>query len=230
MGNTSSKIIAMVGLIAGVVGLSLGFAAFSNTLTIKSSAEVTPDQSTFDVNLYSNEDGTSTTGVAVTNASNLAVGTATITNPTATAGQAGTASIEGLKATFTEPGQSVTYTFYAKNDGQYNAFLKNVTYNKVTGENANKVCTPKTGTTESLVTAACEHIHLTVKVGDDATVVPTAGFGEVTLSNHSLLKGNHEKIEVTISYDAETESTGIIRADGDFDVAFGDVDLLYASV
>ena len=57
MENRSSKVIAIVGLIAGVVGLSLGFAAFSNTLTIKAAADVTPDQATFNVDLsWSNDD------------------------------------------------------------------------------------------------------------------------------------------------------------------------------
>ena len=47
--DRSTKIIAIAALLIGIVGLSLGFAAFSNTLTISSSAEVTPDQSAFNV-------------------------------------------------------------------------------------------------------------------------------------------------------------------------------------
>ena len=229
MENRSSKVIAMVGLVAGIVGLSLGFAAFSNTLTIKSSASVTPDQSTFDVNLYANTEGTTTSGVAVTNSSSLTVGTASISNDDTE--NPGTASIEGLSATFTQPGQSVSYTFYAKNVGNYNAFLKTITFNQASGSSTYIKCTPASGTDATLTATACNHIHLTVQVGNDtATSAPVAGYGPVTVNSHSLVKGAYEPIVVTISYDAETSETGIIRADGNFSVAFGDVDLYYASV
>ena len=36
--DRSGKVIAIVALLVGVVGLTIGFAAFSNTLTIQSSA------------------------------------------------------------------------------------------------------------------------------------------------------------------------------------------------
>ena len=44
-----ARIIAIAALLLGVVGLSLGFAAFSNTLTIQSSAEVTVNSDVFNV-------------------------------------------------------------------------------------------------------------------------------------------------------------------------------------
>jgi hypothetical protein len=77
----NSKVIAIVALCIGVVGLSLGFAAFSNTLTISSSATVAPDASTFNVDFSAvDNDVDVTTPVSVTNVSNLAVGTAVIDN------------------------------------------------------------------------------------------------------------------------------------------------------
>ena len=48
--SRTSKIIAVVALVVAVLGLSLGFAAFSNTLTISSSATVSPDSGDFDIN------------------------------------------------------------------------------------------------------------------------------------------------------------------------------------
>ena len=47
--NRRSKRLTMAALITGIVELSIGFAAFSNTLTLSSSAAVTPDQSNFRV-------------------------------------------------------------------------------------------------------------------------------------------------------------------------------------
>ena len=48
--DRSAKIIAIVALCIAIVGLSIGFAAFSSNLTISSSANVKPDPSSFDVN------------------------------------------------------------------------------------------------------------------------------------------------------------------------------------
>ena len=44
MENRGSKAMALAALIVGVVGLTIGFAAFSATLTINSSATVTPNE------------------------------------------------------------------------------------------------------------------------------------------------------------------------------------------
>ena len=44
-----ARVVAIAALLVGVVGLSLGFAAFTNTLTIKSSAEVKVGDSVFNV-------------------------------------------------------------------------------------------------------------------------------------------------------------------------------------
>ena len=45
--DRSAKIIAIVALCVAVVGLSIGFAAFSNNLTIKSNATVSPNQNDY---------------------------------------------------------------------------------------------------------------------------------------------------------------------------------------
>lgn len=47
--NKKTKVIAIVALIIGVIGLSIGFAAFSSILNIQSSANVKPDNSTMNV-------------------------------------------------------------------------------------------------------------------------------------------------------------------------------------
>ena len=43
--DRGGRVIAIVALLVGVVGLTIGFAAFTNTLTIQSDASVTPDDS-----------------------------------------------------------------------------------------------------------------------------------------------------------------------------------------
>ena len=61
-----ARFIAIAALLVGVIGLSLGFAAFSNTLTIKSSAEVNVDPNTFNVDFADSTGDTSATTVTPT--------------------------------------------------------------------------------------------------------------------------------------------------------------------
>lgn len=217
--DRGTKIIAIAALLVGVVGLSLGFAAFSNTLTISSSAEVKPDQSKFNVDFSATSSGEVSTSPVTAVLSPTGVEGFTATD--GTIDNSGDPKITNLHAKFTEPGQTATYTFSAKNIGEYIAYLKTISFANVAGESATKVCTPGTGTTASLVSAACEDITLSIKVGNEA--VTTGSVASIT--NHSLAIDANDPIVVTITYAA-----GGHRADGDFTVAFGDITLTYSSV
>ena len=211
----SSRVIAVVALCVAVVGLTLGFAAFSNTLTIESSANVKPDASTFNVDFSSSESALETNPVtAVTEPGGLTTGPATISN-------VGSPTISGLSVEFTEPGQKATYTFYARNEGEFTAFLKSINYANVASGNSPRKCTATDGATDSLVQVACDDITLSVKVGNDSAVTGTKD----SISGHSLAKKASEEIIVEIEYAAEGD-----RADGEFSVEFGDVSLTYSSV
>ena len=215
MENRGSKIVAVIALCVAVVGVTLGFAAFSNSLNIKPSADVAPDASTFNVDFSSSNSSLSTDPVTPTKSpSSLVATNATISNE-------GDPTISGLSATFTAPGQSVTYTFYANNIGEYNAYLNSITFANASSGDSFKVCTPGGGTTASLVTAACEDITVSVKVGSDGEVTSS----QASITGHTLAKDAFEPIVVKIEYTA-----GGDRADGDFSVAFGDITLNYGSV
>ena len=209
----STKIIAIVALCVAIVGLSIGFAAFSNNLTIKSDATVTPNASDFDVNF-------STSNTSELEGTVSGVGTNSATAEDATINNSGDPTITGLKANFTEPGQKVTYSFYAHNAGKYAAYLNNVTYANVSGQTATKVCTPGVGTDATMVNAACNGISVSVKVGNDNY---TGSVSSIT--DHLLDLDAYEEVVVTIEY-----ASGATRADGDFEVAFGDITLTYDSV
>lgn len=217
-----ARVIAIAALLLGVVGLSLGFAAFSNTLTIKSSAEVTPDSGVFNVD-FSTSSSTVTAGT-VTPTLAPSNGPAGFTGQAATIDNSGTNSalIKDLKATFTAPGQSVTYSFYTKNAGELQAYLSSVTFAEV-ATGVTKTCTAKTGTTQSLVTAACNGISITMTLGSEDF---TASKARAQFSGtHDLAKNASEAVTVVIAY-----AEGSSQADGDFDVAFGDITLNYSSV
>lgn len=211
--DRSTKVIAIVALCVAVFGLSVGFAAFSNDLTIKSEATVKPNASDFDVN-FSSSDTSETDGtVTATSTAGVTAQDATINNATAP-------TISGIKVEFTEPGQSAKYSFFAHNAGKYNAFLNNVTFKNVTDANANIVCVAAEGTNANMVASACQGISIKVKVG-------TTTFAESTptITSHELTIDQYEPVEVTIEY-----RTGAARADGDFQVNIGDIVLTYGSV
>ena len=213
--NRSGQFIALLALIVAIVGVSVGFAAFSSALSIQSSANVKPDQSTLNVDFSSSDTAVVTNAIKPTTTPTTVVATdATIDNSTDPV-------IRNLSATFKEPGQKAVYTFYAYNAGELEAFLKSIVYENVSSETSNKVCTAGEGTTDALVQKACEGISLKVKVGTEAET----SSGIASISNHSLGKAKSEEITVTLEYASDAT-----RADGDFTVSFGDVTLNYSSV
>lgn len=211
--DRSAKIIAIVALCVAIVGLSIGFAAFSNDLTINSNATVSPNESDFDVNF-------STSNTSELDGTVSGSGTNSATAENATIDNSNSPTITGLKANFTEPGQTVTYRFYVHNAGKYVAYLNNVTYANVSGKSATKVCTPGVGTDTTMVAAACNGISVSIKVGND-----TYTGSNSSIINHSLGLDAYEEVVVTIEYNSSAS-----RADGDFEVAFGNITLTYDSV
>ena len=213
--NRTVQLIAILALVVGVVGLSIGFAAFSNTLKIKSSATVAPDKDTLNVDFSSSPTEVEANEItAVSNPVGLITTKATIDNTSDPV-------IKNLSATFTEPGQKATYSFYAYNAGHLQAYLKSIIYGNVPDNTTNKVCTAKEGTTDALVQKACNGISVKVKVGSEAETNSSVA----SISNHALTKGQAEPVTVTLEYAQDAD-----RADGDFTVAFGDITLNYSSV
>lgn len=212
--NRTGQIIAIFALVVGIVGLSIGFAAFSNVLKIQSSATVKPSSDTLNVDFSS-----SNTEVLT----NEIVPVASPTSLVYTNGQIDNTNdptISNLSAIFTEPGQKVVYDFFAFNAGQLDAYLKSIVYSNVADKTANKVCTAVEGTTDELVQKACNGISVKVKVGSEAET----SSGIASISNHALAKAKSEKVTVTLEYAQDAE-----RVDGDFTVSFGDITLNYSS-
>ena len=212
MTDRKKKLIIMIALIA-VVGVSIGFAAFSSSLLIKSSLSVDPDSSTFSVVFSSSSTALETNAITPTvNPTTLTASSATINN----SGKYPT--IENLEATFTEPGDSVSYTFYARNTGKYDAYLTSIVFQDLTS-GVFKECIPGEGTDKTLVASACNSISATVTVGSESATSTTLG-----IADHELLQGNSETVTITLSY----ASNGT-RADGPFEVNFGNIYLTYGT-
>ena len=212
--NRGSKILAIIALLVSAVGLSLGFAAFSQTLTIRSSATVRPNSSDFKVVFSSSDTVLETNPVqGVATPSTIETSTGSISNTV-------DPRITGLGAVFTAPGQKVVYTFYAANTGEYDAFLKSISFGNASTGTSPRVCTAKPGSTEALVQTACNDISLKVKVGNELETDSSVS----GITGHKLAKGEFELVTVTIEYAVDGA-----RADGDFSVDFGDITLNYGS-
>lgn len=206
----------MVILLAGVVMLSTGFAAFSSELTISSSAIVRPDSSAFKVVFSSDGARYLTDQVKGEVVGDATVGYATIDN------SGDVPTISDLTATFTGPGQSVRYLFYVYNAGAYDAYLTGVTFKNVEGENSSKVCTAidSSSVTNSLMQSACNDINVTFNLGGTTVMNSTSG-----IKGNVINKGAYKNVVVTISYINNGNSS-----DGDFRVEFGDIGLSYSTV
>lgn len=75
--NKKVKIITITSLCLAVVGLTLGFAAFSNQLTISSSATISPDSSDFKITAY----GISDTSISMDNITDKSFDSTTLSVP-----------------------------------------------------------------------------------------------------------------------------------------------------
>ena len=150
------KIIAIAALLFSVVGLSIAYAGFTSTLTVEGTATAA---SAWKIKWISLDSGTATGYASVEN-STLAI-------------QSGDQSISGFMGTVKAPGDTITYTWKVRNDGDINAKLAGVTLGSLS-------CAPATGSsaTQAEATALCD--KLSVSFTYDGTAV-TSGTTGLTL-------------------------------------------------
>lgn len=218
----SSKIIAIIALCVGVVGLSVGMAAFASNLVIQPSASVSPSSSEFNV-VFSNATKGTEAGGATSSTPSIVQENITLST---TGADASASVIRGISATFTGPGQKVTYTFEAENLGKYMAYLNSVIYSNATGKSEFKSCIPGAGTTASLVQNACNDIQLKLTIGGKEYSTTNEN-----ITNHTLASGSSDTVVVEIEYvlKGTQEAPTNTLADGDFTVNFGNIELVYGS-
>ena len=150
------KIIAIAALLFSVVGLSIAYAGFTSKLTVEGTATAA---SAWKIKWISLDSGTATGYASVEN-STLAI-------------QSGDQSISGFMGTVKAPGDTITYTWKVRNDGDINATLAGVTLGSLS-------CAPATGSsaTQAEATALCD--KLSVSFTYDGTAV-TSGTTGLTL-------------------------------------------------
>lgn len=183
-GSRRIKILTIVALIIAIASMSLGFAAFSASLNISSSAAVAPNSSDFKMKIYGfdTEDNfadfmskvfnysefdesllSEDNSFAYTSRDNGATGTiAYIDNSTM--------SISNMNVTFTDASsQYVQYVFVIKNTGKYTAYL-NVLDLEAANSNLVSSCEGLEGTTPALASAACQDLEFKYVAGSSQGV------------------------------------------------------------
>lgn len=199
--SRKTKKMILIVLLLVVVALSIGFAAYSSTLTIQSSALVKGDPDAFSV-VFSSSDTESIGGTPIYDGTYATGGTF----------EKSARILTDLSATFDAPNQTATWKVYAYNDGSFPAYLNGITVGSIT-------CTAKDGTDQTKVDDAAKGIKLSVTVGQTYTQTTN------NITGHQLGIGHAEEVIVTLTYE-----DGSAIADGNFDVAIGDITLLYESV
>lgn len=224
------KILSIVALVVAIAGMTLGFAAFSTTLNISSSANVTPSSEDFKIRVYGfKDDSIYDEGSSIFNFTDDdlsdSYGTALMDGATGTIASIDNSAhvITNLNVNFENKTGEVMYSFVIKNEGKYDAYLdlSNLIYSNGEyglGNIINKSCFAGDGTTESLVDQACDGISALAAIIDKET-----GDGKyITDDFYKIQVNDYEHFVVIIRYDGPF-------ADGPFDVEFEDFQLKFST-
>ena len=218
--NNKDKILSIIALVIALSGLTIGFAAFSSTLTISSSATVTPTDDEFIIKIYGTESQADV-------GNDLSKFTSEIKSvpfyntkmvPTDAIIDNDNLKITNLNVTFEEPQTGSAWAFVIKNKGKYDAYLKE-TINYIS---TTKECTPSKDATPELVTEACKGIVATTTILD-SSYNPICTNGECA-SGYKIPKEDLIVLIVNIEYQ---ENAAL--ADGDFSVKFADYEFEFST-
>ena len=192
--NNGLKVAVVAALVISVLGVAVGFAAFSTTLEINGAATV--EAANWDVHFEklakATSDFTATEDTAPTIKAN-------------TDGKAA-AAIGDYAVTFTKPGQKAVYTFDIVNTGTYNATLTSITMKNV------PTCTGTAADEDQKTTDAtnvCKHLKYTL-----------TGVNEG--SSLAAKTGKVETVTLTLEYEDFEDETELPTAPvtvSDLDVA-----------
>lgn len=202
-----TQIVTIVALIIAVVTLGVGFAAFSATLNISSSASVSPSSDSFSVGFNATSDGIMGQEQSISPVFGVGAAQGSTVNF-----RAGDKSLSDLRVYFSEPNQMIQYDLWITNNGELDAYINKFVFNET------PVCIAETGASDDLVQDACEGIELVVQLkgmsinsGDNINCV--------------LGKGSSVDISIQIRY-----KEGSAYADGPFSVDFGNISIESSTV
>lgn len=211
------KILSIIALVVAIVGMSLGFAAFSATLNISSSASVTPNSDDFNVILCDQPGiGACSLGGYVYFVNGQSYGGAiNDDNVSGVMGQEMAVAME-----FSGTNQKMVYTVFVQNVGEYDAYLRSITFTALSNGEYKKCTALSSDTSDNLVQEACDGIRTTISIGGAYYDI-----GETNISGHLLEKNTSEELVLTVEY-----LDGSTLADGPFNVSFAGLKLNYSTL
>ena len=184
MQESKKKNILIGGLLAIVLVMAVGYAAFATTLNITGTASIS---SSWNVHF----DTTKTSGSGVVSTS----GTATGGTISYTDGQHATISSTDL----VKPGDSATYTLTILNEGSLNATLGAITINGTGCTASGLTCTSTSG-----------NIKFTVSNPSTTSLVATSGSATMTVTaeyvNREVTSATNETASIDVSFTATQAS------------------------
>ena len=227
------KMLSIIALVVAVAGMTLGFAAFSTTLNISSSATVTPNSEDFKIvayglpegydealiqqgNIAAIEEFTSTTSVHPILGGkwndtdmpyNASIGKISSTNNSIV--------ISNIHVELKKEYENAIYPIIIKNEGKYDAY---VTAEHI-GEN---ICTPKDGEMTPLMTEACQQIAYDVDMIDSSS-------NELYFNEDKFLLPKNDYLIVGINLYNFYHGDNIDMPDGAMDIIFPDVKFTFST-
>ena len=194
------KILSIIALVLAIAGMSLGFAAFSATLNISSSASVSPNSDDFKVRFV---------GI---NGDDKAIVSAYSTSEKPDSGfiSADGLSISGINVSMQKFGDGAQYSVYIENQGQYDAIITKKGMNYIEGTEVKRRCTGD-DVSPALLDGFCQSISFSFTL---------YSLDNEILNSGSLVLKKGEKIKLVFSI-IYPESSWYV--DGPVSVEFGDV-------
>lgn len=227
--NRKIKILSIIALILAITGMTLGFAAFSTTLNITSSAIVTPNIEDFKIKIYgfTSEESVSTflsTGEiaedSISDEYSIAIVSGEVSNVENAVINNSNLSISNINGTFISDESSISYLFLIINEGEYDAYFSIKDYLGSLGPvnyNYYPTCIPQEGATPELVEKACNGFEQAIRFMD--------------LSMNPLLKENDNYFLAKNDAIFAFVNIDYLRnlADGPFKVQFNDLQLEFTT-
>lgn len=170
------KIIAIVALLIAVVGLSIAYAGYTASLNIEGTATVAGD--TWKIE-WTDLGAAVATGKATTDNSTFAI-------------DASKQTVSGIVGTLNGPGDSISYSWKATNNGKLDAQVSGVTYGGLT-------CTSEA---QDEATAVCNELTLEVKYN---SVTIAADTQATTLGDLNV--GDSKDASLTLTWNANGVAT-----------------------
>ena len=226
--NRQSKVVAILALCVSVVGLTLGFAAFSNTLTISSSVTVSPDSSDFKITIYGQTENSdrdvfdsTTLGYPYHVSINVDALPAKINNDNLT--------INIDEVTINTGHGVARYEFLIVNEGKYNVYITEQDFPNNDIIKRDTVCTAIDDVSPELLNETCSNniLYFTLTDQDDNIVASYPRSDSVDYIE--LAPGEYAYLDVMLGL-SPLDDGNYVLADGKYSIKFPDVQLKFSTV